>query len=321
MQSVLMPFVSPFLRSVFTSSPHGQWLGGDQLRLLEAAGTNACRIFSSPSCWVERFGADALVSYEDEALRDDVVRALELWARTHGCTLERIFGRFRPRRNEERATPILLRGDPDAPLETIVTENGMRFQIDFAAGYSPGLFVDQRANRAFLRRSGVRDVLNTFAYTCSFSVAAALAGATTTNIDLSGKSLARGRKNFALNGLDVSRHRFHAADVLELLPRLARKKERFDAIILDPPTFSRGDKGRRFQVERDFENLLLEALEVAAPGARVLLSTNCARLTSRTLETIARFCLKATRRTGTFHKEAPLPDVPGEFVAETLWLL
>jgi SAM-dependent methyltransferase len=160
------------------------------------------------------------------------------------------------------------------------------------------------------------------AYTCSFSVAAALAGATTTNIDLSGKSLARGQKNFALNGLDASRHRFHAADVLDLLPRLARKKERFDAIILDPPTFSRGDKGRRFQVERDFENLLLEALEVAAPGARLLLSTNCARLTSRALETIARFCLKATRRSGTFHKEpAPFPDVPGESIAETLWLL
>ena len=141
------------------------------------------------------------------------------------------------------------------------------------------------------------------------------------NIDLSGKSLGRGRKNFALNGLDASRHRFHAADVLELLPRLARKKERFDAIILDPPTFSRGDKGRRFQVERDFENLLLDALEVAAPGAMVLLSANCARLTSHALETIARFCLKASRRGATFHREPALPDIPAEFAAQTLWLL
>jgi 23S rRNA (cytosine1962-C5)-methyltransferase len=197
----------------------------------------------------------------------------------------------------------------------------MRFGLDFAAGYSAGLFIDQRANRAFLRRSGVRRLLNTFAYTCSFSVAAALGGAKTTNIDLSKKSLDRGRANFALNAIDITPHRFHADDVLEVLPRLARRGEVFDAIVLDPPTFSRGARGRKWQVERDLEGLLLSALELAAPQARVLLSTNCTALDRRALEAIARHCLKATRRGATFHQEASLPDIPEGSAAQTLWLL
>lgn len=262
-----------------------------------------------------------LVSYHDTASCDKSVAALEAWAATHQFEVRRIFGRFLPRQNPERLAPVLLRENCFAPLTTEVSENGMRFGIDFAAGYSPGLFIDQRGNRAFVRRTPFRHFLNTFAYTCSFSVAAALNGAQTTNIDLSQKSLSRGRANFALNNLDPAEHRFEAGDVLEALPRLARKAARFDGIILDPPTFSRGHKGRRFQVERDFEELILGALELAAPGAKLLLSTNCARLTRGALEAVARFCLKASRRSATFHREPALPDVPTEFAAQTLWLL
>jgi 23S rRNA (cytosine1962-C5)-methyltransferase len=207
-------------------------------------------------------------------------------------------------------------------METVVEEAGMKFAMDFAAGYSAGLFIDQRANRAFVRRAGGKRLLNTFSYTCSFSVAAALGGALTTSVDLSRKSLDRGRENFALNGVDAEAgHRFYADDVQDLLPRLARKGEQFDAIVLDPPTFSRGNKGRRFQVEHDFEQLLLAALEVAAPQCRILLSTNCTRLTRRSLETIARHCLKLVRRPARFHTEQPLPDVPSEFSAQTLWVI
>jgi 23S rRNA (cytosine1962-C5)-methyltransferase len=219
---------------------------------------------------------------------------------------------------------VLLAGDAAAPLVTVVGENGMRFGLDFAAGYSAGLFIDQRANRALVRRDAGRRVLNTFAYTCSFSVAAALAGAETVSIDLSKKSLDRGRENFALNGLDATgenRHRFYADDVLDVLPRLARKGETFDTIILDPPTFSRGHKGRKFQAEHDLEALLLTALNLAAPRAKILLSTNCTRLTRRALETLARFALKGVRRTADLHNEPPLPDIPADSAAQTLWLV
>ena len=290
---------------------------------LAAAGTNAHRLYSADNAWLERFGDDLLLSYKDATARDELLHILPVWAAEHGLTWRRIFGKYLPRQNEDRAAPVLLDGDAGLPLTTVVEENGMKFGLDFAAGYSAGLFIDQRANRALVRHSAVKRLLNTFAYTCSFSVAAALSGAETVSVDLSKKSLDRGRENFALNGLDPApegRHRFHADDVLDLLPRLARKGEKFDAIILDPPTFSRGNQGRKFQVESDLEALLASALEVAAPRARILISTNCTRLTRRALESVARFVLKTARLGGDMHAEEPLPDVPAAFAAQTLWV-
>ncbi len=303
--------------------PLGHWLSGASLAVLATAGTNAHRLASSPEAWVERFADDALLSYKTEAARNTSLAELREWSAEHGWMPARVFGKHLPRQNQDRLAPMLLTGEAAAPLLTVVEENGMRFGLDFAAGYSAGLFIDQRANRAIVRHGNVRRLLNTFAYTCSFSVAAALGGAATVSVDLSKKSLDRGRENFALNGLDVAaenRHRFYADDVLDVLPRLARRGEIFDVIILDPPTFSRGSRGRRFQVEHDLETLLVAALGLAAPRAKILLSTNCTRLTRRALESIARFALKGTRRSAGFHVAPPLPDIPADFAAQTLWL-
>jgi 23S rRNA (cytosine1962-C5)-methyltransferase len=152
------------------------------------------------------------------------------------------------------------------------------------------------------------------------SVAAASVGANTVSVDLSKKSLARGRENFALNSLATNDHRFLADDVLAVLPRLARKGEKFDMIILDPPTFSRSHRGRAFQVERDFEDLLLEALEVVERNGHILLSTNCSTLREASLKTMARYCLKVKRRTADFHRAPALPDFPPGTGASTIWM-
>jgi 23S rRNA (cytosine1962-C5)-methyltransferase len=101
---------------------------------------------------------------------------------------------------------------------------------------------------------------------------------------------------------------------------LARRGEKFDVIILDPPTFSRSRRGKAFQVEDDFEKLLLAALEVAERDGKILLSTNCSTLRERALEVLARYCLKATRRAGTFHREPSPPDFPPSSMAATVWL-
>lgn len=296
------------------------WLGREVVAGFEPAGTTAYRICTLGGGWVERLGADLLISYKDDATRDELLAACQAWPAWSEVAIARIFGKFLPRQNAERVTPVLLWGDAALPLTTTVRENGVAYGLDFGAGYSAGLFLDQRSNRVFLRRIAPRRVLNTFAYTCSFSVVAALAGALTVSVDLSKKSLDRGRANFTLNGLDPAGHKFMADSVLDVLPRLARRGQRFDAIILDPPTFSRDHEGAAFQVERDFEPLLLSALEVAAPAAHVLLSTNCTRLDRRALEAIGRYALKATRRAGSFHVEPALPDVPAGVAATTVWL-
>jgi len=298
-----------------------KWLSGAQFAAFTAAGTNAHRLTTTSGGWVERFGEDVLISYKDDVARDVLAAGVDEWAAENSYSPKRIFGKFLPKQNAERIAPVLISGDATLPLTTVVEENGMRFGLDFGAGYSAGLFIDQRANRTSVRRDAPKRLLNTFAYTCSFSVAAAMAGAETVSVDLSKKSLDRGRENFALNGLDAAAHRFYADDVLDVLPRLARKKEIFNTIILDPPTFSRGNKGRRFQVEEDLQALLLAALDLAAPRAKILLSTNCARLPRRALENIAHFALKATRRAAEFQAEPPLPDIPPDAAAQTLWLL
>jgi 23S rRNA (cytosine1962-C5)-methyltransferase len=297
-----------------------EWIDPDLHRDFIAQQTDALRLCTCPDGWVERFGVDVLISHKTEAALERLKTELCLWALNVDFGFRRVFARFLPKKNAEREAPRLLLGDPGTNLESIATERTLRYAIDFGAGYSVGLFIDQRENRRFVRDVAPRSLLNCFAYTCSFSVAAASVGATTVSIDLSKKSLARGRENFGLNSLPTSDHRFLADDVMTVLPRLARKGERFDMIILDPPTFSRSHRGKAFQVEQDFEALLLAAFEVAERNARILLSTNCSTLHERALEVMGRFCLKATRRAGDFHREPGLPDFPPRAGAATLWL-
>ena len=297
------------------------WIDFGLVRDFAAENTAAYRLCTKPDGWVERYGGDALVSYKTEAAREEILQELNEWSLLANQPFERVFGRFLPKQNSERNPPVLLSGAKEASLQTNVLERGVCYGLDFGAGYSTGLFLDQRENRQFVRRSAPRRMLNCFAYTCSFSVVAGMAGAETLSIDLSKKSLSRGRDNFRLNRVATDRHRFLADDVVSVLPRLARKGERFDAIILDPPTFSRSRTGRAWQVEHDFEKLLLTALEVAERDAKILLATNCTRLNERALEVMGRFCLKATRRAGSFQMTAKLPDFPAGVAARSIWMI
>jgi 23S rRNA (cytosine1962-C5)-methyltransferase len=297
------------------------WITPAQFAAFEKAGTDAHRIFSGNDGWIERLAQDALISHKNAGALDLMRDQLAEWSATGGWQPRRVFGKLLPRQNEDRDPPVLLTGDASLSLTGEVRENGVRYGLDFAAGYSAGLFLDQRSNRAFLRGIAPRRLLNTFAYTCSFSVVAALAGAETVSIDLSKKSLERGRANFALNHLDPGAgHRFLADDVLDVLPRLARRGEVFDAIVLDPPTFSRGNKGRRWQVGQHLEELVIAAMELAAPSARILVSTNCTTIQHADLERVARFALKFHRRAGDLHREAQPADFPSGHGAKTLWV-
>jgi 23S rRNA (cytosine1962-C5)-methyltransferase len=298
----------------------GGWISPELMAAFEREGTSAHRLFTSRRAWVERFGSDVLISFQSDAVRDALLGELREWESRSGFQSARVFSRFLPRQNAERVAPVLMRGDPAAPPDSVASEQGVRFGIDFGAGYSSGLFIDQRANRARVRRSVPLRMLNTFAYTCSFSVVAAMAGAQTLSIDLSKKSLDRGRNNFALNRLPADGHRFIADDVLDVLPRLARRGETFDMIILDPPTFSLGNRGRRWQVESQIGDLLRAALEVAAPKAAILLSTNCTKLDRPTLARMARFVVKTARLGADISHEPCLPDLPPEVGAQTVWL-
>jgi len=161
-----------------------------------------------------------------------------------------------------------------------------QFELSFNEGYSVGLFLDQRDNRRRLLARHVaaefplfntEQVLNTFAYTCAFSVCAALAGARVTSLDLSKKYLEWGKRNFELNGLKPDAHDFIYGDVFDWLKRLAKKQRQFDVVLLDPPTFSKSKESGLFRAEEDYGRLVTEALKVLKPGGILFASSNAAR--------------------------------------------
>jgi 23S rRNA (cytosine1962-C5)-methyltransferase len=185
----------------------------------------------------------------------------------------------------------------DAPDEFAVLESGVPLLVRLGDGFSTGLFLDQRENRArFAALASGRRVLNLFAYTCAFGAVAARAGArATTNVDVSKAALERGKQNYALIAAEQlapdSEHHFLARDVLEALPRMHKRGERFDLIALDPPSYASTKQGR-FSVERDYALLAAGALRLLNPGGTLLACANHARMTEQELA----LALEAARR-------------------------
>ncbi len=175
----------------------------------------------------------------------------------------------------QKESPVHISG-PKMPEYFTGTENGLKCRLSFESGYSQGIFIDQRDNRAALRamvKPG-QTVLNTFSYTGFFSVAAAAAGAVTSTLDLSQVYLDWARENFRLNGMEPDDHYFCKGDTFHWLRRFAKQGRKFDYIVLDPPTFSRDDKGKVFRVEKDYGTLFQLAASCLEPGGRILACTN-----------------------------------------------
>jgi 23S rRNA (cytosine1962-C5)-methyltransferase len=225
----------------------------------------------------------------------------------------------------EKDAPVLIEGEaPEMPF--LVRENGVNFEIDLEAGYSQGIFLDQRLNRKrvgeLVREAGGGTVLNTFAYTCGFSAVAAAAGATTTSIDLSGNYLEWGKRNLTANGCDPAEHYFVKGDVQEWLRQFAKKGRKFDGVVLDPPTFSRvkGGKGV-FRVEKDYAALVELAVRECADDGWLLCCTNHRGLEPWRFESMVRAGL---RDAGCEEAEVEPAEMPPEFSGEqylkSLWV-
>jgi 23S rRNA (cytosine1962-C5)-methyltransferase len=176
-----------------------------------------------------------------------------------------------------------------APTELVVRESARRFLVRLGDGLSTGLFLDQRDNRARVHAlANATCVLNLFSYTCAFGSVAAQGGATTTtNIDVSKAALERGKQNYAQAGIDPGRHRFLARDVLEELPKLKRRGERYDLVVLDPPSYASTKHGR-FSVDKDFAHLVSQCLALVSETGRLLACTNQQSLSSPNFERMLR---------------------------------
>ena len=285
----------------------------DVQRLLHAALTrrlpcllepkmDSCRLLTGPAeglsgLVAEKYGPVVILQVLEASPRwlavlPDIARWYRDLLRVRAVYVKR-FVRDRTQLNDDLQealrSPIPLLGEP-APPQVEILERGLRFAIRPYDGFSVGLFLDQRDNRSRIREmSRGKDVLNLFAYTCGFSVAAAVGGAKSTiSVDISPKHLEWGRTNFTLNGIelavDIADHQFIRSDATEYLKRAKRQGKEFDIIILDPPSFAHGRKSKDdFSILEDLAGLVSSAGEVLRSGGAVMVSTNHRKLSRRGL--------------------------------------
>lgn len=167
----------------------------------------------------------------------------------------------------------------------IVTEADAELWVNLEDYIDTGLFLDHRELRRIVaehvtqrREQGLPNrLLNLFCYTGAFSVWAGLAGAQTLSVDMSNTYLEWTLRNLELNNLNKRDHIVQRTDITRWLPQQieAGKRESFDLIVLDPPTFSRSKKMvRDMDLQRDHPELINDSLELLAPGGTLYFSTN-----------------------------------------------
>lgn len=235
---------------------------------------------------VDRFGDWAVVWAAEEV--PEPLREAALDAAMH-LGAAGVYLKIRPKgrtqaadRDTTLAPETAVRGT-SAPEPMIVEESGLRYQVKLGDGLATGLFLDQRDNREWVRvQAEGRAVLNLFAYTCSFTVAAAAGGARrSVSVDIASGALEVGQRNLQLNGLHGD-HQFVCDDVARWLRSRRASREKFDLVILDPPSYGIA-RGSRFVLAQDFAKVAADCFSLMAPGALMLAcinhrSTSAARL-------------------------------------------
>lgn len=163
----------------------------------------------------------------------------------------------------------------DCPPERVrIQEGNLRFEVDILKGHKTGFYLDQRENRAMIPEfcEGA-EVLNCFAYTGAFGVAALAAGAeTVTNIETSAAHLDQAREHVTLNKLESARVENLPEDVFQTLRRFRDSRRKFDVIILDPPKFAES-QNQIPKACRGYKDINLLAVKLLNPGGTLITSS------------------------------------------------
>lgn len=239
---------------------------------------NACRLIFGeadglPGVTVDRF-EDVLVtqimSYGMEQRKELLYRALVSQLAEMGVSIRGVYERSEsPLRAKEGLGPVSgwyewLPHSGDTSV--VISENGVKYTVDFENGQKTGFFLDQKYNRlAVARLAKGKRVLDCFTHTGSFALNCARAGAErVTAVDVSESAVELARANARLNGLEGNMD-FLAADVFDLLPRLLEEKARYDLIILDPPAFTKSRRTVR-NAERGYKEINYRAMRLLPRG-------------------------------------------------------
>ena len=185
-------------------------------------------------------------------------------------------------RLDGRSDTRLLAGS--VPEPHVVTERGARYAVHVLKGQNHGLFLDMAEGRDWVRQHAAgHKVLNLFAYTCAFSVAALQGGARhVLNVDMAAGAIATGQHNHALNGLK-ERAGFLSHDIFKTWGKITRAGA-YGLVIVDPPSYQKGS----FVATKDYLRLLRRLPDLLAPGGRAVLCLNAPELGSDFLQKLVR---------------------------------
>lgn len=167
------------------------------------------------------------------------------------------------------STMELLHGE--AVHDRVITEDGLLYQLDLGKKQNNGLFLDMRYGRQWVREHAPgKRILNLFAYTCGFSVAAIAGGAEhVVNLDMARAALSRGRDNHRLNQHDMSRVSFLGHELFKSWGKVS-KMGPYDLIIIDPPSFQKGS----FALSKDYQRIIRRLPELLTEQGVVLACVN-----------------------------------------------
>ncbi|MCK9615029.1 MAG: class I SAM-dependent methyltransferase [Candidatus Omnitrophica bacterium] len=194
-------------------------------------------------------------------------------AQVLGVTKDKVYIRRRHTniKDKPRYKKLNIRGE-----RFKVRERNLWFWVNLSDFLDTGLFSDHRETRIIIGKLAKdKDFLNLFAYTGTFTCAAAAGARTTTTVDRSQSYIKWAKDNLLLNGLLSAKHTFIQSDVKKYLSRAASQGKRFSLAFVDPPSFYKNEReGVSFDVNQDHPGLIRDVLKVMRPGSDIFFSTN-----------------------------------------------
>jgi 23S rRNA (cytosine1962-C5)-methyltransferase len=193
-------------------------------------------------------------------------------------------------------------------VPVVVTENNLRFKVDWTTGQKTGFFIDQRENRKLLEEfTQGRDVLNLFGYTGAFSVYAMKNAGRVHTVDSSESAIRLADENINLNFDNDPRHKSFKADAFEFLNDI---KDKYDLIILDPPAFAKHHNVLANALQ-GYKRMNIKAIEQVRPGG-IIFTFSCSQVVTKENFRKSVFAAAANtgRRVRIIHQLVQPPDHP-----------
>ena len=155
----------------------------------------------------------------------------------------------------------------NVPSNFVIERNGLKFSLKLMGFKHTGLFPEQAVNwdtmQELIKKANREiKVLNLFAYTGGATVACAKAGAHVTHVDAAKAMVERAKENVSLSNVDTTHVRYIVDDCLKFIQREIKRGNKYDAIIMDPPSYGRGANGEVWKIENSIHDLVLKCREV-----------------------------------------------------------